>query len=90
MSESEKKNILGQDLDESQLEKTGGGMADDGVASCRLDAETEKDKEHCERNLYRPHGDCAEVVKAWSWCSKSDACVMEIIGYRECVCASAE
>ena len=91
MSENEKRDILGAELDEGQLDTTSGGRKlSDVCGSNSAKVENEKDFNHCVSFHARPQGDCAATVEKGSVCSTNDACMVDAIDYVGCWCANRD
>lgn len=75
MSESEKKDILGLDLDDAQLENAAGGNDRD---RCGADQAS-----NCVIEVYRAPGSCAATVEDGSRCWDNDACTSSAVIYRD-------
>ena len=92
MSENEKKNILGAEVDEEQLNATAGGGNTlkelCGENSSKLGSET--DYNNCLNVHSRSKGNCAATVESNSLCVTNDACVVDAIDYSGCICASVD
>lgn len=84
MSENEKKDILGAELDEEQLDKTAGGAHP--LVEVFWDSCGETQHEDCMRNHYhnRLAAGCAATVESGSNCWSSDACSYQAVHYGTC------